>query len=138
MTTIAYRDGVIAGDSLVSEQGLIVGTMTKVGKRGPILFGCAGDAAFAKAFLDWIAGGMQGDCPQTPREDAQGIIAYDGHILSFMSHGIDRMKADYYAIGSGQRAALGAMAVGATAEEAVRAVVKTDCYSGGEITVLRA
>jgi 20S proteasome alpha/beta subunit len=136
MTTIAYRDGVIAGDSMITEQGMVVGTMTKVGKKGPILFGCAGDAAFAKAFLDWIHSGMKGDCPTTTREDTQGIIAFDGHILSFMSHGVDRMKADYYAVGSGQRAALGAMAAGAGAEQAVRAVCQFDCYSGGEITVL--
>lgn len=42
MTTIAYRNGVIVGDTLICENGRRCGRATKVFKRGTVLAGGAG------------------------------------------------------------------------------------------------
>jgi len=47
------------------------------------------------------------------------------------------VRAPFYALGSGYQVAMGAMEFGATAEEAVRAAIKWDTGSGGDVTVLR-
>ena len=46
-------------------------------------------------------------------------------------------RGPYFAMGSGRDFALGAMAAGASAEEAVRAAIAHDVYSGGEVVTLR-
>lgn len=47
------------------------------------------------------------------------------------------LTAPYFAVGSGDEYALGAMCMGASAIEAVGAAIRFDPHSGGSITVLR-
>lgn len=135
MTTVAYRDGVIASDSQVTSGDVIVGRTAKCGCKNGVLYGFAGCLAFAQAFQAWIERGMEGDPPTMKKDDsrAEAILVHDGHILSFDDDGWDKLEMDYYAIGSGRQIAIGAMAVGASAVEAVKAAIKHDVYSGGEV-----
>lgn len=65
------------------------------------------------------------------------IIANDtGELFEFDSGYLIPIHADYTAIGSGALLALGAMAHGATAEEAVVAASKHDKNTGGPVTSL--
>lgn len=140
MTTIAYRDGEIAADTLATWGNNRDGHMTKVAKRGPFLAGVSGAVSASQRFLDWFRCGLEGDPPEMPDGDrtTYGIICTpDGYVLTWGPTGWERLRSPTYAIGSGSEFAQGAMAMGATAEEAVRVAMIFDTKSGGEITVLR-
>jgi len=137
MTTIAYRDGVIAADSQCDSGDFRDCTAIKVARndRGD-LCGAAGDLPTAQRVLAWFEAGEKGDEPRYRKEEANGegfIVRRDGSIEIMDDGGHYTIKASYYATGSGRKFALGAMAAGATAEQAVEAAMKHDIYTGGEI-----
>lgn len=137
MTTIAYRDGVLAADSQHSSDGVIVAYRPKLERLpdGSLLAtkGCAGHG---RALFEWLKSGREGDQPDG---DGGGFLVHaDGTLEGFEGKQSEILSgADYHAFGSGQQIALGAMHAGATAEQAVAAAVAHDCFTGGEITVLR-
>lgn len=139
VTTVAYRGGVIAADSQVTCADADVGRFGKIAERNGILCGAAGSMALAIGFLDWFRRGMKGEPPPMKKGDsgAEAFIVHDGWVICYDDTGWDRQRAEYYAIGSGQKLALGAMAAGASAEGAVRCAIKHDVYSGGDVTVMR-
>lgn len=140
MTTIAYRDGVLAADTLCCFGNSRDGFATKAVKRGPYLAAASGAVAAMGRFLDWVRGGLQGEPPPMPDGDHTTfgiIVCPDGSCLTFGPSGWERTKADTYAIGSGADYAQGALAMGASAEEAVRIAMQFDVKTGGEITVIR-
>lgn len=141
MTTIAYRDGVIAADTLATWGSSRDGAFTKVAKRGPYLAGVSGGVAACQRFLDWFSMGLRGDPPQMPDGDrtSHGIIILpDDRMLTWGPTGWERTRIiDHYAMGSGGEFAQGALAMGATAERAVQVAIQYDTKSGGDITVLR-
>jgi hypothetical protein len=84
---------------------------------------------------------MSGDSPKLKvgDEEAHGFIYLpDGRQVTFWeSETVEVLMAPFFANGSGNLLALGAMEAGATAEEAVRAAMVWDNSTGGAITVLR-
>ena len=141
MTTIAYRDGMLAADTVVTENGYRVGSVQKIGQIGEVLFGVCGVMAHMVEFRDWIRRGLVGTPPSVMAVADDGgstaMIVYRDHILCWDRDRWDMMRAPFYAMGTGAKAALGAMAAGATAEEAVAAAILCDTASGGPITILR-
>lgn len=139
MTTIAYRDGVLAADTLQTAPGGITSKCaTKIGGKNGVLWAATGDAAWCKSFRDWVATGMAGDAPKADEESGGIIFAPGNTIIVFHRNGVEQREGlPFWADGSGQDYALGAMQVGATAEEAVRAAAAWDHHTGGEIMVLR-
>lgn len=144
MTTIAYKDGVLAADSLATRNGAREGLSVKILRRGPLLAGATGSADFAKAFRDWFARGCKGDCPPMGDPDknwGEGFIIMPderlvvfGPAATWESGGLHDGTGAW---GSGGEFARGAMAAGATAEEAVAAACRFDIHSGGQIITLR-
>lgn len=140
MTTVAYRDGVLAADTLLTWGSNRDGFGVKIARRGPVLAGASGCVSRAQAFVDWFKAGMTGKEPDMgDKEDpAFGyIITPDDRFLMLGPHGWEVSRDEYLSFGSGGDFASGAMAMGATAEEAVIVAIKHDTKSGGEITVLR-
>lgn len=140
MTTIAYRDDVIAGDTQVTCGSVIDGWAQKVFRKGPILFGASGDSGRCDVFCDWVMGGLKGDAPRLKDADgdASGFLFPGGDLVLWRYQDVwTRHRAPFFAYGSGYEIALGAMIAGATAEQAVRAAAERDTKTGGEITVLR-
>lgn len=141
MTTIAYRDGVLAGDTLVTENGLRVGHVTKCGSVGGVLWAVTGCLIHQVEFHDWLKGGLRGSPPsmKTPEgATSSAIVIACGRLLTFDEHGQDHMPLpEFHAVGSGAPLAMGAMAAGADAEQAVRAAIALDVYSGGDVVVVR-
>jgi hypothetical protein len=141
MTTIAYRNGILAADTGMSAGGSIVGSVTKIARseKGD-LAGAAGDASYNHDFIAWFVGGEQGNPPEAQEEDKtfdRGVIfRRDGRIEVFEPRGRFECSAPYYAFGSGRPEALGAMFVGASAEQAVQAAIAHDPYTFGDIDVL--
>lgn len=63
MTTLAYRDKVLAADSAASLGGSHFAEMTKIARHKGQLAGVAGNATFGQAFLNWFEGGESGEPP---------------------------------------------------------------------------
>ena len=141
MTTVAYRDGLIAGDSLVS-MGSHIATkrFCKIIKTETHLAGFSGDAQYASSFLEWVRGGCnerripKGDTGEIDAftVDREGMIVSYGDKMTPMRMG----RLPFYAIGSGWAYALGAMEMGATADQAVKIAAKHDTATGGRVRKL--
>jgi hypothetical protein len=140
MTTIAWRGNTLAADTLATFSSHRDGYITKIAKRRQYLASGSGSAAGCIRFLDWFRRGMVGAAPDmgTKENYAYGrIYCPNGLILCLSIDGWEHVRSEYYACGTGADYCYGAMAMGASAEEAVRAALKFETLSGGEITVLR-
>lgn len=142
MTVVAYRDGVLAADTLVTSNG--GGTRraetVKIVKRGEVLGAAVGEFMASRRFLDWVRSGLEGDCPDLGEgeSDAHGYIFHRGRILTFTPKGRNTLDAPFWAAGSGFEFAMGAMAAGATPREAVVIAMQFDTGCGGRVQELRA
>jgi ATP-dependent protease HslVU (ClpYQ) peptidase subunit len=139
VTTIAYKDGVVAADSQVSCGDMRDSTITKIA-RNPAgdLCGASGNASFMFAFLKWFSDGEKGEAP-VPSENDGGIIFRAKGAIELYEHPGPCpfvVVAKMYAAGSGRKLALGAMAFGASAEEAVKVAAQYDIYTSGKIVTL--
>lgn len=140
MTTIAWRDGILATDSLVTTGSRRAGLRHKGGRVGPLLFAHVGDSSLCLRWEAWLRGGMVGHAPPLQYSEADAcayIFMPDGQIAWFHKHGAEALRAPFWAGGSGAEFALGAMSAGASAEAAVASAITHDIYSGGPIQTFR-
>lgn len=139
MTTIAYRAGILAADTCVTDRYCRVGQATKIwrGDDGAVA-GMAGRLDDMCAFRDWFLGGQVKPYPAIS-EDSEGIVVTpDGQVRAFYRSGAGaEMTAEFHAIGSGFKAALGAMHAGADAAEAVRIAALLDVDTALPLTIIR-
>lgn len=142
MTVIAYRDGVMAADTLASDSVLKVAGLRKIA-RGPdgALYGCGGRASICCEILRWVDGGCEGERPALKREDDTAdvlVVRPCGKVSIWTWAGDEDYPADcYLSIGSGSAVAMGAMFVGASAEDAVRAAIEHGIGCGGTVMAVR-
>lgn len=127
MTVIAYKDGLLASDSAISSDIVYIASMKKVIRTsaGWLVGGC-GDVVHVVRFLSWAEAGFKARSRPPPSEDFAGMaIAPDGSLSLFEK---DMMafpvSAPFLAIGSGADLALGAMAHGASAAQAVEIAIQ--------------
>jgi len=138
MTTIAFRDGIMASDSMIECNGWLspcieVEKIRKV--TNGALIGLAGNPTFFDPFCDWFLG-IKNERPVL--NDTMILVALpDGQLEEYTQHGkiVLSLSKPFFAIGSGTPAALGAMCAGATAERAVSIAALLDPYTGGRIQV---
>lgn len=140
MTTIAYRDGVMASDSqLTRGHSHRDGSSQKVFRLGSgLLVGIAGRWPEAQRFVDWLRQGAEGwPSPMGGEQGAEAIVIMpDDLVLMVTGHGMERFRAPYVTLGTGSDYASGAMAHGASAEEAVRAALAHESFSSGPLQVV--
>ena len=141
MTVIAYRDGVMAADTMITDNGRVVGSIQKIARSPCGAIGAAsGRGGAGQRFAAWMQAGMPGEFDPKCTEDgffgalimdAAGMRAMDrtGTILPF--------TAPFAAEGRGREVAIGAMEMGATTEQAVAAAIKWEEGCGGEIQIER-
>jgi hypothetical protein len=138
MTVVAYRDGLLAADRLVCDPWDIrAGYDTKIFKRNGNFYGFAGPRSEIEIYQHWL---FAPDLKTIPTLN-EGISC-----LCIKSDGIWRaggktpcltkVEAPFAAIGTGAHIALGAMWMGATAEQAVQAAIALDTGCGGPVDVL--
>lgn len=141
MTTLAYRDNILAFDSMITDSAL-TGYATKGRKTSKYLIACAGEWQDCEAFLDW---GEQGAVFEDRRkfgldrevEISGMIVDKKGKVWMYESRLYPMViDAPFYALGSGSHLALGAMAHGATAHQAVKIAAKFDPFTGGTVREL--
>jgi len=145
MTTIAYRDKVMAADRLMNWSGVKAKT-TKIVRAGNALIGAAGSAQDAGTFIRWWESGADlGSLPEI-RQYGDGdapnfeiLVLRPGPRLTLYTQHFQPvdLEEDFWAIGSGAKAAMGAMHMGASAEKAVEVAAMVDCYTGGRVQVER-
>ena len=134
MTTIAFRDGVLAADSFATDDAcaLQVRKIVRLPK-GDVAGGAGSLPEVAKA-LQWLAKGGKGAAPSI--EGSTILFTVDG-VLHLAGGGWPGVPVKgFAAIGSGAQGALVAMNLGMTAEQAVAAAASVDPSTGGEIDVL--
>ena len=148
MTTIVYRDGVMAADSQVTVTSEAGGSRKfkceKLYRRdvpgfGECIIGLAGGSFDGLVFLDWLVSGN----PEPPQRLIDGGADFTAIVLS--KAGLheydmwcrpDRVLERFYAVGSGSKAALGALHMGASAKEALQIAARVDAYTGGKSTTM--
>lgn len=137
MTTIAYRAGVLAADTLFTDDNQRDSYGAKVFRIGGALVGFAGSMALGLRFRDWVRGGMDGPSPYAGVGGGNGLIVSRTGVLGFCANGAWPVEEPFYTLGTGGPFALGAMAMGADAQEAVAVAMRFDTQSGGDIIALR-
>lgn len=140
MTTIAYKDGVLAADTGVEVNGIYVGKVSKIitndyGQMGSL----AGRMSDLGIFERWMkAGADKDELPQFTSEKAEAfLVNKDGSTEYITSLGFFTIDSPYHAEGSGFELAMGAMEAGATAIQAVEIAIKLDIGSHGPVTQAR-
>jgi ATP-dependent protease HslVU (ClpYQ) peptidase subunit len=146
MTTIAYRDGVLAADSRVTVdygsgarkhtcKKLFRKRVTEGKKSFDVIIATAGESSPGMVFVDWYGSGtsvpdifLHIDADFTCLVlTPDGLFEYDTFCRG------EKIEEDFYAIGSGAMAALAAMHCGKSALDAVRIAARVDTYTGGRI-----
>ena len=138
MTTIAYKDGVIAYDSRETLGTTIVDDdCDKCQASGGVQFFCTGSTPDYDALIAAYFGEKSSVVIEA------GGIALDNGVLWLLGYSEttgfwkDRLRLDNpFAVGSGSSHALTAMDMGATAFQAVEMAMKRDSCTGGKIRTL--
>lgn len=133
MTTIAYRAGVIASDSGVWVEGVLVYKTKKLHRlKNGCVVGFAGAVDDAMTLIRWLDGSEE---EKIKFDDVTLlVVAPSGRILKYDApKPIVIKRPKYIAIGTGYQIALGALHQGATAYEAVQAAIEHDAHSRGPI-----
>jgi hypothetical protein len=134
MTTIAYRDGVIAFDSRVCEDDLILSdSYNKSYESDALNIFYAGDVLMLPALIECLKGG------EAPNVGEIEAIVWTGNILLWvvleqgMFFKTPMELGARFAIGSGKAHAYTAMDMGADAVTAVKMAAKRDKNTGGSV-----
>lgn len=149
MTTIAFKDGVMASDSRGVSVAIGITASCKkiytilVGKRKkPHLVGFAGDASSSMMFLEWFR--TRDDLRTRILTHCGGdrgfhALIWDGKRLFDADElcMVEEVNDEYYAVGSGACHAITALDCGKSAVEAVRMAMKRDMNTGGRVVAVR-
>jgi len=146
MTTIVYRDGILAADSRVSYGSAIIpGTIRKVQRlSNGALYGFSGSVEVGEIMRRRVSKASDEMAPLEDEVDLKGesfealIIQPDGGVLCFENRTWMEFKCPYIAMGSGRDFAYGALAMGASAKQAIKAAAALDPGTGGRIVSLKA
>lgn len=138
MTTIAYRDGVLASDSLATRNPWkLPGSTEKLFRmEDGGMAGVTGDYAPAVRYVEWLNSDQETDEPTLG--DATVIrILPDLTCMIYEAGGsyIEDVTT-FCAWGSGMPCALAALHMGASAAKAVAVAAVIDTHSGGDIVTM--
>lgn len=148
MTTIAFREGIIAADSQYTYESEAGGNrkhpcpklFRKTIKSGEsVIIATQGDGSAGLVFVDWYGSGkkppvvISHNLPDFTCLVLRkgGLFEYDAYCRPY------EITLPFYAIGSGANAALGAMHMGASAVQAVEIACQIDSYSMGPVVEMR-
>ena len=134
MTTIAYKDGIIAYDSLLTRSGVITDSnYNKSFKVNNIFYFLTGAVCDYKEFLN-VASGKQKQRDDIKLEvECFTVIGKDVFLCAIDDEYWKSPIIKSTAIGSGRDFAYAAMDCGCSAKEAVKIACNRDIYTGGKI-----
>lgn len=137
MTCIAVsvKHGVLAADTRCSADGVMFG-VSKVRRIGKRVLAAAGDWDYVLKFWELIKGKSNKEIGLHDEANLEAIELNEDGIFLYSGAGKRyRINDEFFAIGSGAPYAIGAMAMGATPEEAVALAARFDPATGGAIEV---
>lgn len=141
MTTIVATRDAMYSDSKVSIDSLNLSYPTdKIFRcKDGSIAGAAGNGGDCSRFLEWAKDGFKGKEPtwkSTGKDDDYviGLVLRDDGIYIWMpGDPLEKINADFFAVGSGGKPARVAMLLGKTPEEAMALVFEVDPGSGGPL-----
>jgi len=150
MTTIAYKDGVVAADSRETWDSEAGGAsyhkcaklFRKKLKNRDVVIATAGATYSGMVFVDWYGSDTPAPDHLTMIEDSDkdfdALILDSGKLyqVNHMCRPVEIVDG-FIAIGSGRKSALAAMHCGKSAEEAVRIACLIDPYSAPPVYTAR-
>lgn len=139
MTTFAYKDGVLASDSGVVCAGTYQGSTRKIfsSKQGGMV-AVSGDLAALATFKRWVEEKhCKGDVPVTDAAYSAIWIKPNGEVYVVEGDATVQVDVPFIAGGSGMDLATGAMAAGASPEQAVQIAAMFDTGTHGPIQVAK-
>jgi len=144
MTTIAYRDGLMAADSGGLFDGLKSKTR-KIYRAGDALIGGSGNFVDILMFREWWEAGQNRSALPEFRQYGEkdgpsfAVLVAEHHRLTWWSEHFqpEELVCDFWAVGSGAMAAMAAMYMGADAFKAVEVAVEVDYHTNGDVQVER-
>lgn len=146
MTIICVRDGVMAADSMSVLGGHLRSTVVAGGAKitrlrrhtwEGSLVGCAGYTAIIHQFLQWAEGNLDQRPVDIPADEFDILMLKpDGSLWRWD----EKLRCyplvdDFYAIGRPWEFAMGCMAAGCSAQQAVELSIKHSCSAGGAVQV---
>lgn len=135
MTIVVYRDRVLAADTLLSAGSTAWAFGKKIRKaKDGSLIGACGNISFVQEFLDW--GEQENRCefePPKSNQINQGLLVSWKQTLYYVGKNPVPIKGPYFALGSGSDIALGALWMGASAQQAVNAAISHNVHCDGTI-----
>lgn len=149
MTTICYRDGIMAADTRATVTSEAGGARVqrvdklyrvKTFNHGVAIVGLAGGSFDGLAFLDWLVSKekdppsrlIDGEADFTALVlNKAGLFEYDKWCRP------ERVLEAFHSVGSGAKAALGALHMGASARRAVAIACRIDPYTALPIVTMR-
>lgn len=137
MTTIAYKEGILAADGQMTEGHVVINKSFRKIYKTSIKYAddtikYVGMAGKVWQFDQIIAHFTDGRA--LPEHDCQAILIGDYHTYILDHHALMPFQLDdCLAVGSGSDFALSAMRLGLSAVEAVKHACTLDVYSGGKI-----
>lgn len=140
MTAIAYRDGIMAADSVgwTADCHVKVTVAPKIKRRGDgSIFGASGNTDEIKLFCEWvITGATEGEEPSITGDFGAILVTPDGKVWACGRKCVFyEFFGEFIALGMPEKFMYGALFAGASAEETVRlAVLHTD-GAGGTVQV---
>ena len=134
MTTIAFRDGIVAADTGCYNDGLYEGEVEKIWPLIDIgVLGCCGEYGAILKVVEWLRNGGETDSKPRLSRDSEfaGLLVNPSNEVFHYQISLRplRINADFHAIGSGRKIAIGAMAAGASAEQAIKIACRYDHMS---------
>lgn len=138
MTTIAATMKVMAGDAMVSAESKGIWYPTrKIRRISGGIVGAAGDGGDCTRFMDWAAAGFAErkrpkftEAPGSEDEAILLLLNADGiHCMSTSDPFPELVAMDFFAIGSGGKAALAALYAGVDLEKAMDIAHAVDPYT---------
>jgi ATP-dependent protease HslVU (ClpYQ) peptidase subunit len=142
MTTVVFKNGVFAADSLLSGGDSKVGHCKKIRQAGNLFVGLCGANVVYDQFMKFLSGEpYDAKVFEKPDQNSFSAIVVNKETREVVEYcnclTPEKYKADFYAIGSGREIAAGAMLMNATPKQAVEAAAKRDVWTGGPVQVVR-
>ena len=133
MTTIAWRGSVLATDSALT-CGNMQGRFTKLLRQRGAAYGFCGDADAVSLVMGHLKdGGKPDEMKKLKGDIGVLILTPDGCYTCDRDMVPIRVEDEFWAIGSGAEYAMGAMAAGKSARQAVEIACKYDPNSNGPV-----
>jgi len=141
MTVIVYRDGILAADTGVWWDTIVVAQHDKIKTSGDWMWACAGSSEVIQAFDNWVLDGMPADSiPQKKGDGNFGamMISRGGKKWLFgdniSGYDVTNQIPDWQVEGSHHETARTLLELGYSAVEAVEWMIACRPYASGQVT----